>query len=60
MQEKSDIQLLRDFSRNGTDAAFGEIVVRYTDLVCTSLPVQSQSAASDVSATHRSLLQPGS
>jgi hypothetical protein len=32
MQEKSDVQLLREYAAHGNEAAFHEIVVRHTDL----------------------------
>jgi DNA-directed RNA polymerase specialized sigma24 family protein len=33
MQEQSDVQLLRDYATSADEAAFREIVARYTDLV---------------------------
>src|SRR5688572_31462474 len=33
MQETSDAQLLRHYAENGSEAVFGELVTRYTDLV---------------------------
>ncbi len=33
MQTKSDAQLLREYAEQGSEAAFGEIVARHTDLV---------------------------
>jgi RNA polymerase sigma factor (sigma-70 family) len=33
MQAKADAQLLREYARQGSEAAFGEIVARYTDLI---------------------------
>jgi RNA polymerase sigma factor (sigma-70 family) len=36
MQNKSDAQLLREYAMHGSEAAFGEIVVRHTDLVYSS------------------------
>lgn len=50
MQDKSDVQLLRDFDRNGDDAAFREIVRRYTDLVYSAAlrQVESPAAAADI------------
>lgn len=50
MQDKSDVQLLRDFDHNGDDAAFREIVARYTDLVYSAAlrQVESSAAAADI------------
>ncbi|MDB6110082.1 MAG: polymerase, sigma-24 subunit, subfamily [Pedosphaera sp.] len=36
MPAKSDAELLREYARGGSQAAFGEIVARYTDLVCSA------------------------
>src|SRR2546422_10042480 len=33
MQRKTDAQLLREYARNGSEAAFGELVSRHADLV---------------------------
>ncbi len=33
MPVKSDAQLLRDYAERGSEAAFGELVARHTDLV---------------------------
>ena len=44
MQAKADAQLLREYSRHGSEAAFGEIVARYTDLVYSAVLRQVGSA----------------
>jgi RNA polymerase sigma factor (sigma-70 family) len=44
MQEKSDAQLLSDYTERGHEAAFGEIVTRYTDLVYSAALRQVESA----------------
>jgi RNA polymerase sigma factor (sigma-70 family) len=44
MQEKSDAQLLRDYAECGTEAAFREIVMCYTDLVYSAAVRQVESA----------------
>jgi DNA-directed RNA polymerase specialized sigma24 family protein len=36
MQEKSDVELLREYAQDGNEAAFREIVVRHTDLIYSS------------------------
>jgi hypothetical protein len=33
MNERSDVQLLRDYAEHGNEAAFRELVLRHTDLV---------------------------
>ena len=43
MQEKSDVQLLREYARDGDEAAFREIVVRHTDLIYSSALRQTTS-----------------
>ena len=50
MQGKSDSQLLREYAENGSEAAFSEIVARYTDLVYSSAvrQVGSPDLARDV------------
>lgn len=50
MQDKSDAQLLRDYAERGLDAAFTEIVARYTDLVYSAAlrQVESVDLAADV------------
>src|SRR5438132_167741 len=50
MQAKSDAQLLREYAENGSEAAFGEIVARYTDLVYSAAvrQVRSPDLARDV------------
>jgi DNA-directed RNA polymerase specialized sigma24 family protein len=45
MQAKADTQLLREYARQGSEAAFGEIVARYTDLVYSAVLRQVGSAA---------------
>ena len=44
MQAKADAQLLREYARQGSEAAFGEIVARYTDLVYSAVLRQVGSA----------------
>jgi RNA polymerase sigma factor (sigma-70 family) len=44
MQAKADAQLLREYSRQGSEAAFGEIVARYTDLIYSAVLRQVGSA----------------
>jgi RNA polymerase sigma factor (sigma-70 family) len=44
MQAKADAQLLREYTRQGSEAAFGEIVARYTDLIYASVLRQAGSA----------------
>ncbi|HTY88279.1 MAG TPA: sigma-70 family RNA polymerase sigma factor [Candidatus Acidoferrum sp.] len=44
MQEKSDLQLLRDYTECGQEAAFHEIVLRYTDFVYAAALRQAESA----------------
>ena len=44
MQVKADAQLLREYARQGSEAAFGEIVARYTDLVYATALRQAGSA----------------
>ncbi len=50
MQEKPDVQLLRDYTECGDEAAFREIVVRYTDLVYSAAlrQVVSPSLAQEI------------
>ncbi len=50
MQEKSDAHLLLEYAENGSEAAFTEIVARYTDLVYSSAmrQVGSPDLARDV------------
>jgi len=50
MQEKPDVQLLRDYAEHGDEAAFREIVVRYTDLVYSAAlrQVNSPSLAEEI------------
>jgi RNA polymerase sigma factor (sigma-70 family) len=50
MQAKADAQLLREYARQGSEAAFGEIVARYTDLVYSAVlrQVGSATLAEDV------------
>jgi DNA-directed RNA polymerase specialized sigma24 family protein len=44
MQAKADAQLLREYCRQGSEAAFGEIVARYTNLVYSAVLRQVGSA----------------
>lgn len=44
MQAKADAQLLREYARQGSEAAFGELVARYTDLVYSTVLRQAGSA----------------
>jgi RNA polymerase sigma factor (sigma-70 family) len=44
MQAKADAQLLREYSRQGSEAAFGEIVARYTNLIYSAVLRQVGSA----------------
>jgi RNA polymerase sigma factor (sigma-70 family) len=50
MQEQSDIQLLRDYSEDGREAAFRELVARHTDFVYSAAlrQVNSPDLACDV------------
>jgi RNA polymerase sigma factor (sigma-70 family) len=50
MHELSDAQLLRDYAERGTEAAFGEIAARYTDLVFSAAlrQVNSPDLAADL------------
>lgn len=50
MQDQSDVQLLREFARNGADAAFREVVARYADLVYSAAlrQLESSAAAGDI------------
>ena len=50
MQEKPDVQLLRDYAEHGDEAAFRKIVVRYTDLVYSAAlrQVNSSSLAEEI------------
>jgi RNA polymerase sigma factor (sigma-70 family) len=50
MQPKSDAQLLREYAQNGTEAAFAEIVNRYTNLVysCALRQVGSPDIAAEI------------
>jgi RNA polymerase sigma factor (sigma-70 family) len=43
MHEKSDAQLLREYARDGNEAAFREIVIRHTDLIYSSALRQMSS-----------------
>lgn len=43
MQDKSDAQLLREYAAEGLEAAFSEIVTRYTDLVYSAALRQVES-----------------
>src|SRR6266478_5579764 len=36
MQTKTDAQLLREYARTGSEPAFGELVSRHADLVCSA------------------------
>jgi hypothetical protein len=44
MEAKADAQLLREYARQGSEAAFAEIVARYTDLVYSTVLRQAGSA----------------
>ena len=44
MQAKDDAQLLREYARQGNEAAFGELVARYTDLVYSTVLRHAGSA----------------
>ena len=44
MQEQPDVQLLRDYAANADEAAFREIVARYTDLVYSAALRQVSSS----------------
>jgi RNA polymerase sigma factor (sigma-70 family) len=50
MQEKTDTRLLRDYAEHGDEAAFREIVMRYTDLVYSAAlrQVESSDLAADI------------
>lgn len=50
MSERSDIQLLSDYAEHGREAAFGELVTRYADLVYSAAlrQVNSADVASDL------------
>ena len=50
MHEQSDFQLLRDYAEGGHEAAFRELVVRYTDLVYSAAlrQVNSPDLAGDI------------
>ncbi|HEX5398491.1 MAG TPA: sigma-70 family RNA polymerase sigma factor [Verrucomicrobiae bacterium] len=50
MNEKSDTQLLRDYARRGSEAAFREIVTRHTDFVYSAAlrQVDSSDLAADI------------
>ncbi|MBA4150310.1 MAG: sigma-70 family RNA polymerase sigma factor [Verrucomicrobia bacterium] len=53
MQDKSDAQLLREYARKGSEAAFREIVQRHTDLIYSAAlrQVPSPDLAGDVTQT---------
>src|SRR5436190_13513659 len=53
MQTKSDVELLRDYAANKSEAAFGEIVRRYADFVYSAALRQmgSPEPARDVAQT---------
>jgi RNA polymerase sigma factor (sigma-70 family) len=53
MQPFSDVQLLEQYARQGSEAAFGEIVARYADLVYSAAlrQLRSPDAARDVTQT---------
>jgi RNA polymerase sigma factor (sigma-70 family) len=53
MQLLSDAQLLEQYAREGSEAAFGEIVARYADLVYSAAlrQLRSPEAARDVTQT---------
>jgi|ERR1041385_1338051 RNA polymerase sigma factor (sigma-70 family) len=44
MQEQSDVELLRDYATNANEAAFRELVIRYTDLIYSAALRQVSSA----------------
>ncbi|HEY3856873.1 MAG TPA: sigma-70 family RNA polymerase sigma factor [Verrucomicrobiae bacterium] len=44
MQTKADAQLLREYVQNRSEAAFGELVARYTDLIYSAVLRQGGSA----------------
>lgn len=50
MQAKSDVQLLVEYARQGSEPAFGEIVARYTNLIYSTVlrRVGSATVAEDV------------
>jgi RNA polymerase sigma factor (sigma-70 family) len=50
MHEESDVQLLRDYAEDGNEAAFRELVTRYTDLVYSAAlrQVYSPDLAGDI------------
>lgn len=50
MHDKSDFELLHDYAAHGSEAAFREIVARYTDLVYSAAfrQVQSPDTAADI------------
>src|SRR4051794_19505615 len=50
MKVKSDAELLREYAQRGSEAAFGEIVARYTDLVYSAArrQVGATDPASDI------------
>jgi RNA polymerase sigma factor (sigma-70 family) len=53
MQSKSDVDLLRDYAANRSEAAFGDVVCRYADFVYSAALRQlgSPEAAHDVAQT---------
>jgi RNA polymerase sigma factor (sigma-70 family) len=53
MQEKTDVQLLRDYAEQGSEAAFATLVGRYANLVYSAAARQSTSldVAADVTQT---------
>lgn len=44
MREKTDVELLRDYAEHGHEAAFRELVMRYTELVYSAALRQLESA----------------
>jgi RNA polymerase sigma factor (sigma-70 family) len=44
MQARADAHLLRDYVNQGSEAAFGEIVARYTDLIYSTVLRQTRSS----------------
>src|SRR5688500_15047569 len=50
MKERPDTELLREYAEQGSEAAFGEIVARYTDLVYSAAlrQVRSPDFAHDI------------